>query len=573
MENNENNIQNQVNENQNVNEQNTNQNVSKDKKIAISLIVIILILVLAIGIGAGFLFAGKMNITTNDNTANNNAVETKTGKKIDESKPWVYDAEYLKDKEEKVKTNKENSLTFKSTEQIKLPYININSEDARIANDEIKVFAEKAYADFGKPLQGSDASTKEAINDNDWFTYTAYDYKVYENEKILSIVISKQKVAVPGDGSATYMVYNFDLETLKNVEIDEILQSYGFKSHLDFTDKLNIVLKNSEKKDEGLSPEYTTWDGKRYFVKDNKINLVVPGPALVEVYIEVDPNVVEISGDAEKKETQNKTTSDKNVTKVESKIINEEKLNERQMVVTGINSAGEKVWEYTTLKENCPEESVNRSLKLIGIKNNKVYVCDWGKLYILDEQTGKVLYSNTEVNMGGAAVTAFDDNNNLYTASYLAPLCLFDTEGRIISLTFDLWDNGFYTAKKITIEGDNLIIDYGNDGIATVNRYSLKLQNPKKEKKIVKECIPSGWAGASNNKIVLYDNGDVDYIGYNGSGDTDDCIIHRELIATNATDIENNKEDRPDVTKKIRIKGESVSEVFDLAPDWVEFKK
>ena len=148
--------------------------------------------------------------TTNNNTTNNNAVETKTGKKIDESKPWVYDAEYLKDKEEKVKTNKENSLTFKSTEQIKLPYININSEDARIANDEIKVFEEKAYENV---IKGIKSLSKVKMKSNSAFKDTmelTYEIDIKAKDENMKQKLVEAFKKVPGMINVSLISYQND---------------------------------------------------------------------------------------------------------------------------------------------------------------------------------------------------------------------------------------------------------------------------------------------------------------------------------------------------------------------------
>lgn len=281
-------------------EQTDNKQKKNSNRKTIVLIVIVLILIFAIGICIGALVSKKENVITNTEnstkTQENTQEQTTTSKKIDESRDWVYEADYLKEKEEKIKTSKENNLTVKSSEEIKLPYININSEDARIANKEIEVFAEKAYADFGKPLPLQSAN--EVITNDDCFSFTGYNYESYENNNILSIVIMKTSVSVPGDESVSYITYNFNLDTQKSVDIMEVAQLYGFKSLADLSSKLHITLKNSETMGEGLSPEYTVWDGKRYFVKDNKINVVVPGPVTSERTLEISPNVVEISSNA-----------------------------------------------------------------------------------------------------------------------------------------------------------------------------------------------------------------------------------------------------------------------------------
>lgn len=548
MENNENNVQEQV--------KKVKKDVPKGNAAKGFVVAALLIVFLGIGFGFGFLCSKGWN-----------PFATKaSSKKIDESKPWVYDLE----------VQGKQVGNYNTADYLKVPYININSDDAKKVNTKIQELYESSEKEFIKEKE----TNKDAT--------VSLRYEKTENDKYVSIIISKGFGYENGSGSTIEeFAYTFNTETMKLVSLDEIIKDKQYsKENVDkiiskSVDKTKETIKNGPYS-EGAQ---VSFNNDFYVDNNGKIKILVSVKdtawenKIRNTFIEysLDANQDEENTNTTKTETTEATettaTTDKKVTQIKDEIINEDQLNSRQMVITGLNSSGEVVWKYTTLKENCPEQSINEGLKLIGTKNGKVYICDWGKLYILDEQNGNVIYSNTEINMGAAAVTAFDDNNNLYTASYLAPLCLFDTEGRIISLTYDLWDNGASHANKITIEGDKLIIDCGDDGIETLNRYSLKMQNPKKEKIIVKECIPSGWAGASNNKIVLYYNGDVDYIGYNGTGETDDCINYRKLIATSATDIEYNKEDGPDVTKKIIIKGQDVSEVFGLAPDWVKFEK
>ena len=282
MENNENNVQSQVNE--------TLKKPQKSgKKVTIILGIIVLILVLAVGILAGVLISGNGNkiikqveekIVQND--------DNKTSKKVDESKPWVYDAEYMKDKEEKEKTSSENK-TYKASEEIKLPYININSEDAKKVNEEIKTMFDKAYEDFGKLEEGLDLATGKKIIRDDWFSYKKYKYNAYENNNILSIVIEKYDVHVPGDGGREYIIYNFNLDTLKLATIEEVGKACGFNSESEVKEKVSIVIEN-EGEEAGILDR--AWDGKRIFIdKNGKLSFVIQGPAYGDITLEVDKDV------------------------------------------------------------------------------------------------------------------------------------------------------------------------------------------------------------------------------------------------------------------------------------------
>ena len=180
--------------------------------------------------------------------------------------------------------------------------------------------------------------------------------------------------------------------------------------------------------------------------------------------------------------SNNTNDNNKNENKVISVVSVEDssEMVKRQMTIEGRDKDNNRVWSYTTLAENIPQEAINRGLKLIETRKGKVYLCDWGKLYILDEQTGKVLAQNTEHNIGAAAVYIFDENDNLYTTSYLAAVDKFDTNAKLLKTTDSkIWDKGFYWPKKMTLNGNNLIIDYGDEGSVTVNKETLEIIDAK----------------------------------------------------------------------------------------------
>lgn len=280
--------------NDNVNQKET-KNSKKGKVKTIVLMIIVLVLVLIIGVLCGLFFSGNGDKVTNIiNQVTENKEENKTSKKIDENKPWVYDADYIKDKEDKTKTSNLTTSSFKASEEIKLPYININSDDAKKINDEIKGLFDKAYNEFGDLIEMTDYATgKKTYNENS-FSYTGYDYAVYENNNIVSIVITKTYIVVPGDITTSYITYNFDLDTLKLLKVDDVLKSYSFDSKSDLNQKLQIAIKSLELQGEAVATDYSIWDGERFFIKNNRINAIVPGLALSEHIIVADANASEV---------------------------------------------------------------------------------------------------------------------------------------------------------------------------------------------------------------------------------------------------------------------------------------
>ncbi len=336
----------------NVNEVNggtkkSNNNVGKSV-----LIVIVLVLVLIVGILAGVFIAGNRKDDT-DNVQNKTTEvtekkeENKAGKKVDANKEWVYDADYISKKKDIVKTSDTYHITVKASEEIKLPYININSNDANKVNEEIKALAEKAYTDFGKPATITDAKTNKQYTSDDSFEFTRYSYKNYVNNNVLSIVIQKVSAMVPGDGTTSYITYNFDLETLKLVEAKDVLQQYGFKSQSDFNDKLKIEIKNLEVRGEAVSVDFSKWDEKRFFIKDGRINVVVPGLAMGESIVEVNPNAVANTNEKENTAKETNTQKQDNTSK-ETNTQNKENTTSQAKITKQLSPSG---WAGSSMQE------------------------------------------------------------------------------------------------------------------------------------------------------------------------------------------------------------------------------
>ena len=297
MENNENNFQNEVkkveNEVKTAQEKKKTKQNGKGKKVLLGIILLVVFLLLGILAGVMIPENNKPEFVKKIEDKITNQ-ENKDSKKIDESKPWVYDAEYMNDKEEKEKTNSYNNLTYKASEEIKLPYININSEDAKKANEELKAMFDKAYENFGKLEEATNLATGEKIIRDDWFSFTEYKYDFYENNNILSIVIKKLDVHIPGDGGVEYVIYNFNLDTLKFATLEEVGKACGFSSESDIKEKIGIAMENAG--EEAGIFEDTVWDGKRFFIdKVGKLNVVLPGPAYGEITLEVDKNIERVT--------------------------------------------------------------------------------------------------------------------------------------------------------------------------------------------------------------------------------------------------------------------------------------
>lgn len=149
--------------------------------------------------------------------------DPKTIDKIDNLKPYIYEKEKTEINEEYYENN-----TFEDT--IRLPFINIKSEDATKVNEELK----EKYDEASKSLE----------KENDFgFSYTSMDYecKVISG-KYAAISVLQMPVYVPGgDFLENYYIYNFDLENGKLLTTKDILSKFNMDENA-FEEKLKEEL-------------------------------------------------------------------------------------------------------------------------------------------------------------------------------------------------------------------------------------------------------------------------------------------------------------------------------------------
>ncbi len=239
----------------NKNQQNSNSEVKpRNKKVTIVLVSVIIVLLIAIGVCVGLWFAGDTIKIINNKEEVVKEEEKNISKKIDETKPWVYIADYNKGKEEKTLTNNMGKV-YNSAEEFKVPFININSEYAKTTNQEIQEMYETSYSEFGK--------------NNEWIT--SLEYEVFENDNILSIVITKGQAIINGGGNSEKFTYNFNLDTLEKATLEEMYKLCGFESESEFQNKKSIAIKNYESD----GPELQKVDDKYYIDESKKINVII----------------------------------------------------------------------------------------------------------------------------------------------------------------------------------------------------------------------------------------------------------------------------------------------------------
>lgn len=224
-------------------------------KIIIGILVVVTIIAIIIGI----LLSSKK--TNNNENSPVNSVEQKIenqSKKIDETKLWVYDANYNEEATDKKKSNQ-----YSTKKDLIMPYININSSDAEKVNKEIKSVFDNLYSGFG----------------DEGIVYSS-NYKFYENGNILSIVIVTNEIII--NGGATELdcyTYNFNLDTLKQIGIEEISPKCGFKSANEALSKIreweNKQVDYIEKNPAMVAATFEGVEDGKYFIDEKgKLNFI-----------------------------------------------------------------------------------------------------------------------------------------------------------------------------------------------------------------------------------------------------------------------------------------------------------
>ena len=203
----------------------------------------------------------------------NDAKETVN--KIVNDSDYVYD---IKNSEDLPESYEKFSVKY-YLKDIKLPYINIYSVDASVANREIS----KIYDDL--ILVYSMASSTSDLYKN-YEESAKANYETSINENILSVMINYN--IYPTVSPDNYVTYNFDLTTGEFISFDEIYEKSGFNS-----ENIDQKVKSSIKKycaenlnnlcsDSDLADSYKKYEESKknnkllYFLnKDGKLSMVL----------------------------------------------------------------------------------------------------------------------------------------------------------------------------------------------------------------------------------------------------------------------------------------------------------
>lgn len=175
------------------------------------------------------------NINTNENNRDNNYVYDANysyNNQYTESKRYTYNEPEGKKTIDRFGISVEFNYGTQYLKDLKVPYININSNDATNANNEIK----QLYEEYAKTF---DECAIEGENSGCSLILT---YKTYKYDNILSIVIIHAKQAT-SQWVLSYKTYNFDITTGKKLTYNEILSKLGYEENNTLT-KIKDNLKN-----------------------------------------------------------------------------------------------------------------------------------------------------------------------------------------------------------------------------------------------------------------------------------------------------------------------------------------
>lgn len=213
-----------------------------DKKTNIMPIIIITIIVMLAGITALYIYM---------NSPKNSYIAYKS--KLNSERDLVYDAEYTSEIDNTSYKSDATEETY-STDNIVVPYININSEDVTLMNNQIKSLYNEFISIYSECLNSP------------WYIKT--NYKTYTNKNVLSLLIEKETGGTY-EPEKTYYSYNLNLSDLKEMSYSDLC-SYIGKSREDVNNKIEHGIK---KYMETLNP--TIWDENNkidYYIKQSVDN-------------------------------------------------------------------------------------------------------------------------------------------------------------------------------------------------------------------------------------------------------------------------------------------------------------
>ena len=141
-----------------------------------------------------------------------NVVTDEKVAKIEENKDYIYE----KDKYEISESYSPEMPNDKYTTTIQLPFINLDSEDAKRLNGKFQDEFEKAKKSIKKGEDGYGLELSEL----------KYQSSVVE-DKLISLAVDSGELYVPGHADLPTTIYNIDLETGELISNDVVLEKLG----------------------------------------------------------------------------------------------------------------------------------------------------------------------------------------------------------------------------------------------------------------------------------------------------------------------------------------------------------
>lgn len=220
------------------------------------------------------------NVSTNTNVAIpktneiDNSVtdeENKSAKKVDDTKDFVYEKEV---KEINETYDKENNYTFE--DKIRLPYININSEDAERTNSK---------------LQEKYNSAKNSMKKEEYgFNFTRMDYEEHiVPDKYIGLSVCEMPVHVPGgDFLEDYTLYNFDIQDGgKKLTKREVIEKFNLTPN-ELEEKVKEALKKNYYEYDYADEDFGTFDeymsNSKYHFEN--LQVLITSEKTLDVYFE-----------------------------------------------------------------------------------------------------------------------------------------------------------------------------------------------------------------------------------------------------------------------------------------------
>ena len=179
-------------------------------------LIIVLIVVFIVVVIVSMAISKKLTTKEPENETKNeivqNVVTDEKVAKIEENKDYIYE----KDKYEISESYSPEMPNDKYTTTIQLPFINLDSEDAKRLNGKFQDEFEKAKKSIKKGEDGYGLELSEL----------KYQSSVVE-DKLISLAVDSGELYVPGHADLPTTIYNIDLETGELISNDVVLEKLG----------------------------------------------------------------------------------------------------------------------------------------------------------------------------------------------------------------------------------------------------------------------------------------------------------------------------------------------------------